>query len=87
MKPFLEKLDSVAGRWLESLDEQLQAPIVHAMTGEVFTHGTVSKDQGAEQHVMPRATEPLITPACLPCDSGTSAGDGMRRPVLQKATT
>lgn len=44
MNRFLEKLDRMAGRWVNAMDEQLQRPIVHTMTGEVFTHGTASND-------------------------------------------
>jgi hypothetical protein len=44
MNRLLEKLDHMAGRWVNTMDEQLQQPIVHTMTGEVFTHGTASND-------------------------------------------
>ncbi len=42
MKTFFEKLDRKAGRWLNAVDEQLQAPIVNTLTGEVFTHNSAA---------------------------------------------
>lgn len=40
MKNFIEKLDRQLGRWIDTMDGQLQEPVVRAITGEVFTHGT-----------------------------------------------
>jgi hypothetical protein len=36
MNKLLEKLDRVAGSWLNVMDEQLQQPIADTLSGEVF---------------------------------------------------
>jgi hypothetical protein len=36
----LKNLDRKFGHWLDNMDATLNEPVVRAMTGEVFTHGT-----------------------------------------------
>ena len=62
MKSLLEKLDRSAEAWLHSMDDHLNAPIVRAMTGKVFTHGTPS-DTRSEQESLPCETAPANPPA------------------------
>lgn len=40
MKNLLKKLDAMAGHYVDTLDDQLHKPVVHAMSGQVFIHGT-----------------------------------------------
>ncbi|MBL8161503.1 MAG: hypothetical protein JNJ61_05905 [Anaerolineae bacterium] len=42
MTNLLQQLDRKAGRWLNTLDDQLQQPTTQILTGAVFTHGTSS---------------------------------------------
>jgi hypothetical protein len=39
MMNFLKKLDRAAANAIAQIDKDVQAPIVHTMSGEVFTHG------------------------------------------------
>lgn len=40
MMNFFAKLDRMAERLVTTMDDELHAPVVRAVTGEVFTHGT-----------------------------------------------
>jgi hypothetical protein len=60
METLLEKLDRIAGQWLEAVDNQLQEPIVRTITGEVFTHGTSSNAASSEQSGQKVAYQPAV---------------------------
>jgi hypothetical protein len=80
MKNFLDKLDRLAGNWIETMDNQLQQPIVESMTGAVFTHGTTSEnvvEQPAQQPVTPTPS-----PARQP---NTTEKDTVHNRVLREA--
>lgn len=53
MKSWLEKLERKAGYLLDMMDHQLQEPIVQAMTGEVFTHGSETTYHTREEQPAP----------------------------------
>jgi hypothetical protein len=40
MMNLFRKLDRMAERWIDTLDGDLNQPVVRAITGEVFTHDT-----------------------------------------------
>lgn len=81
MKALLEKLEHKAEQWVNSLDAQLQQPIVQVVTGEVFTHSGVTIDQMAGE---PESIEPPVPPPGLP--QANTSGNTSRRPsILQGA--
>jgi hypothetical protein len=52
MKAFFKNLDRIAERWLNTLDGELHEPVVRAITGEVFTQGTLQRQAPVHaQHV------------------------------------
>jgi hypothetical protein len=81
MKTFLEKLDRKAGQWLNTLDSQLQEPIVRAVKGEVFTHGTTSNND----HTQEAAAHQPLAAAPKTRQSTITDCDIVHQPVLRKA--
>jgi len=86
MKTFLDKLDRTAARWLNTMDSQLQQPVVQILTGEVFTHGTlpinhIEPEQPVQQTVK-QADVPALSQAH---HTDTPERETVRPPVLRKA--
>jgi hypothetical protein len=78
MNHFLEELDHKVGRWLNTIDDQVQQPIVHTLIGDVFTHDT--SPSGQNHH----AAQP--TAAFLPTrDSRPVSGDALYPCALRQA--
>ncbi len=82
MKPFFEKLDRQAGRWLDAMDAQLQAPIVNTLTGEVFTHDTTANEDN--QSPFPTVVRQSSAPASRTVRE-PHAADPCLYPPLRKA--
>ncbi len=83
MKTFFEQLDRKAGRWLNAVDEQLQAPLVNTLTGEVFTHDTAA-DQD-DQVLFPTVVRQSNTPASRHVHESRAADTTKLYPPLRKA--
>ncbi|MEQ8671980.1 MAG: hypothetical protein RLP44_00415 [Aggregatilineales bacterium] len=72
MNNLLKKLDATFGRWIDNMDGQLQAPINHAMSGEVFVHGVDQRPQ----------YEQIIVEQDAPAHpSNISGGDRAQAPI------
>ena len=56
MMNLFKKLDRMAEQWIATLDGELQEPVVRAVTGEVFTHGTEDPRSMSVLHL--KADEP-----------------------------
>jgi hypothetical protein len=44
MRNLLNKLDEKAGKWLDTMDNQLREPIMQSVTGAVFVDGTYDQN-------------------------------------------
>jgi hypothetical protein len=66
MKNFLDKLERLAGNWIETMDNQLQQPIADTMTGAVFINPIRLEDQVVEEQHAEQPAEQPITPAPSP---------------------
>jgi hypothetical protein len=55
MKAFFKKLDRIAERWIDTLDSDLNQPVVRAVTGDVFTHGATDNHFLAQPDVTHRS--------------------------------
>jgi hypothetical protein len=81
----LNKLNQIADRWVNTIDGQLQHPVVQTISGEVFAHGIQSRQQAAAEplefdidvdasaacEAVARAVQPDIAPLPAP-STGTS---------------
>jgi hypothetical protein len=85
MKNFLEKLDRKAGNWLDTLDEQLQQPIVQTLSGEVFTHGTSLNGHSLRDQSVQMAQPSTHMVASRSHELETVDGDDLCPPVLRNA--
>jgi hypothetical protein len=45
MPSFLQKLERLAGQWLDTVEEQAQPIVVQIVTGAVFTHPNGSETE------------------------------------------
>jgi hypothetical protein len=86
MRNLLEKLDKIAGQWVDTLDNQLQDTMVitRVITGEVFTNTSSNDHEIHEQSVQQQAQ--LITPNPKSnCEPHATESTRFRSPVLGKA--
>lgn len=51
MMNLFKKLDRMAERLIATMDDELHEPVVRAVTGEVFTHGTETQRSPAAPHL------------------------------------
>lgn len=49
MPSFLQKLEQLAGQWLNTVEEQAQPIVVQIVTGAVFTHSTCENEMESWQ--------------------------------------
>jgi hypothetical protein len=66
MKNILGKLEQAAANFIAHIDNDLQEPLVHAMKGEVFTHGM-------EQQLPRKAKEVAQNSLAQSIDEGNQA--------------
>lgn len=62
MKNLFGKLDRQFGRWLAVMDDQLQEPVLRAISGEVFVHGATLQEGNTQQHMEEVSVEPPMNP-------------------------
>ncbi|HEX2621696.1 MAG TPA: hypothetical protein VHL11_16175 [Phototrophicaceae bacterium] len=81
----LSKLDRMAERWLNTLDGQIQEPVLQIMSGEVFTHGTTS-DHSVQTEVVYTSTQEQPTqPPSTPLRNPNYQPEAKRPATLRKA--
>jgi hypothetical protein len=84
MKTWLETLEDRAERLLNMMDNELQAPIIHTLTGEVFTHGTPSRDDGEKAKPVQAVTQPAPETK-RKRQSESASAEGSCPPLLRQA--
>jgi hypothetical protein len=84
MRNLLDKLDKIAGQWVDALDNQLEETMIvtRVITGDVFTN-TPANDHNVHEQPVRQEAQLIIPNPRSTCDP--TEGDALRSPVLRKA--
>ncbi|GAB4511049.1 MAG: hypothetical protein OHK0046_08610 [Anaerolineae bacterium] len=81
MKMLLEKLDKMSERWLNTLDRQLEQPLLHVITGRVFTDANSHMDM-----LVTQAAVNVVETLCEPAQPAYAKNTGEKKTVRERTT-